>query len=78
MKIIDHKRWYRPMEMAADGLIQTRRSDNGTVGGNYKLILKLIKTKQLKAYNYGLTATPYYLVCEDEIERYHKSIVGAA
>lgn len=76
MKLILGKKWYRPTEIADKGLIQNSRGDASTPRGNYNFILELIKSGQLKANNYSAGVKAYYLVCEDEIERYHKEISG--
>lgn len=73
MKTLYGKTWYRPREIARQGLIK-----NSTGGeneeSNYNFILNLIRTNKLKAKDYGSGSTPYWLVSEDEIERYHNTV----
>lgn len=66
--------WYKPMEIAKQGLIQNSKADKGTVAGNYDFVLELIKSGRLQAKNYGKGAKPYYLVPEREILRYHETM----
>ena len=65
------KKWYKPREIARLGLIKNSvNSDNED--SNRHFILNLIKSGKLKAKNYGSNPDhPYFLVSEEEIERYH-------
>lgn len=67
------KEYYRPHEIAQLGLI-TNSTGGDNVASNYKHILQLIKTGNLKARNYGLGSRPYYMVKASEIERYRQEI----
>lgn len=72
MKIIEGQQWFKPMEIAELGLIQSSKGKRGTVAGNYNYVLKLIKSGRLGAKNYSaVEGKPYWLVPEDEIKRYH-------
>lgn len=67
-----NKEWYRPMEIAKLGMIQSRSGANNP-RGNYNLILNLIAAGKLKAKDYSTVgAKPYYMVHADEIERYRR------
>lgn len=74
MKKFYGKTWYRPMEIAKQGLIVNSKGDRSTVSGNYNFVLELIKTGRLRAKNYAKGDKPYWLVPESEIERYHKTL----
>ncbi len=73
------KKWYRPMEIAKLGLIKNSTGGDN-VNSNYVYILKLIKTGRVRAKNYsaGKTDMVYWLVPEDEIERYHQTVTKLA
>lgn len=73
MRIINQQKWLKPMEIAKQGLIQNT-TGHGTTKGNYHYIIGLIKSGRLRAKNVGRGQTPYYLVPEDEIKRYHDTI----
>lgn len=78
MKTIYGKRWYRPREIAKLGLIK-----NSTGGekenSNYAFILGLIKTGRLRAKDYSKgRKTSFWLVPEDEIQRYHDTVTKLA
>jgi len=70
MRKIEGKRWFRPREIAQEGLIKNSTGGDN-VESNYNFILNLIKSGRLAAKNYGMGNTPYWLVSEDEIKRYH-------
>lgn len=77
MKVIQGQKWYRPMEIAEQGLIQNSKGAEGTVAGHYHFVLELIKSDQLKAAKYSKRtrgSKPYWLVCETEIDRYHAEV----
>lgn len=74
MKTIYNKRWFTPMEIAKQGLIQSSKGANGTVAGNYNFVLELIKSGRIRAKNYAKGKKPYWLVPEDEIVRYHDTV----
>lgn len=77
MKILYGKKFYRPREIAEQGLITNSKGEAGTTESNYTRILSLIKTGELDARNYSRgKKLNYYLVCEDEIERYNRASVG--
>lgn len=69
MKTIYDKKWYRPSEIAELGLIKNSKGK-----ADYYFVLKLIKTKRLRAKNYANGKKPYWLVPEDEIARYHDTV----
>jgi general stress protein YciG len=67
--------WYKPMEIAKQGLIQSSKGESGSIAGHYNFVLELIKSDRLKAKNYTKgNGNPYYLVPESEIMRYHKTL----
>lgn len=71
MKLIQGKKWYRPAEIAEMRLI-TNSIDSQSVKSNYKFVLNLIATGQLRAKNYSIgSKMKYYLVPLSEIERYN-------
>lgn len=70
-KTLNGKVWLRPRDIAKAGLIKNS-TGNDSEGSNYFFILKLIKSGQLKAKNYGTKSRAYWLVSEDEIKRYHE------
>lgn len=74
MKVLYGKKWFRPREIAKLGLIKNSvGSDNED--SNRKYILKLIKSGKLLAKDYSATgAQPYWLVSQEEIDRYHKTV----
>lgn len=73
MKIRYGQKWFKPMEIARQGLIQNSKGSNGTVNGHYNFIIDLIKAGELKAKSYSRKGgKPYYLVPEAEIIRYHE------
>lgn len=75
MKTIHNKKWYKPREIAKLGLITSSAGDEGSISGNYKYIMNLINTGKLKAKDYSTTGKrPFWLVPEDEIERYHATL----
>ncbi len=74
MKTIPHQTWFKPMDIAKMGLIQSSKGNAGTLNGHYNFILDLIKAGQLKARNYSRGPRPYYLVSKKEIARYHENI----
>lgn len=74
MREIYGQRWFRPMEIAEQGLIKNSMGDRGTVAGHYDYVLELIKAGKLKAKNRGKGKKPYWLVPESEIERYHQTV----
>lgn len=74
MKTIYGKRWFTPMEIAKQGLIQNSKGDRATVSGNYNFVLELIKAGRLHAKNYAKGKKPYWLVPESEIVRYHDTV----
>lgn len=62
-------KWLRPREIARLGLIKnSKNSDNED--SNYFFILNLINTGRLKARDYSSKSRRYWLVSEEEIERY--------
>ena len=73
MKLQNGKKWYRPREIAALGLI--RNSTGGDKeSSNYNFILVQIKNGSLKARNYAAGSTrPYFLVSEQAIADYNKN-----
>lgn len=71
MRKIEGKKWLRPREIAVQGLIKNSTGGDN-VDSNYNFILNLIKAGKLKAKNYGLGATPYWLVSEDEVKRWNQ------
>lgn len=74
MKVLYKKRWFTPVEIAKQGLIQCSRGDKSTVSGNYAFVMRLIKTGRLKARNYSTgNVRQLFLVSEDQIEQYHKN-----
>lgn len=74
MKTINSKKWYRPREVAELGLIVNSTGGNN-VESNYNFILNLIKTGKLRAKDYSSgSKMHYWLVPEDEIERYHQTL----
>lgn len=75
MKTLYNKKWYKPMEIAKLGLIQSSKGDNGTVLGHYNYVLELIKSGRLRAKNYSNgKVRQNWLVPEDEIARYHETV----
>jgi hypothetical protein len=72
MKTLYGKKWYKPKEIAELGLIQNSKGDQGKISGHYDFIIELIKSGRLKANNYSNGKRPYYLVSEDEINRYNE------
>lgn len=74
MRTIYGQRWYKPMEIAKQGLIQSSKGDEGTLWSHYYYIIRLINTGRLEAKNYSKGARPYYLVPQSEIERYHGTL----
>lgn len=72
MRTLYNKRWYRPREVARLGLIKNSTGGDNE-NSNYAFILSLIQSGKLKAKDYSKTgSTPYYLISETEIERYHR------
>ena len=70
MRILYGKQWYRPREIAELGLILNSRGKS-----DYNFILELIKSGRLRAKNYSTgKVRQYWLVPEDEIERYHDTV----
>jgi len=65
---INPERWYRPREIAQNNWICNSKGK-----GDYYLVLKLIRKNRLRARDFGLGKTPYYLVCGSEIIRYIES-----
>ncbi len=75
MKVAYGKKWYTPMDIAKQGLIQNSKGDKSTVSGNYNYVMQLIKSGRLRAKNYSTgKKLPNYLVPADEIERYHNTV----
>lgn len=71
MREISGQRWYRPREIAKQGLIKNS-SGNDNASSNYVFIITLIKDGKLRAKNYGRNPKhPYWLVPDSEIRRYH-------
>jgi hypothetical protein len=64
---------HRPRDIARLGLIKNSTGGNNE-DSNYFFILNLIKTGRLKARNYGSKSRSYWLVSEDEIERYKQEV----
>lgn len=72
MKILHGKVFYRPREIAERGLITNSKGGDASIDSNYTYILSLIRDGKLKAKNYSRgTKMAYYLVPEDEIERFN-------
>lgn len=69
MKTINNVKWYRPREIAQQGLIKNT-VDSDSEASNYKYILQLIQDGKLKARNYGRGSAPYYLISETSIKKY--------
>lgn len=74
MRTLYGQRWFKPMDIAKQGLIQNSKGDAGTVSGNYDFVLELIAAGRLKAKNYGKGSRPYWMVPESEIVRYHDTV----
>lgn len=74
MRTIYGKRWFRPREIARLGLI--RNSTGGdNEDSNYNFVLELIKSGRLRAKDYSSsTKRHFWLVPEDEIQRYHDTV----
>lgn len=71
MKTLHGKTWYRPREIARQGLIKNSTGGDNEES-NYNYILNLIKSGRLKAKDYSTgTKMHYWLVSADEIGRYH-------
>jgi len=70
VKQIEKERWYKPREIAKNGWI--RPPFGKTEFSAYLYVLKLIKTRKLKAKNVGLGQTPYFVVKGDEIVKFIK------
>lgn len=66
-----NRKYYKPREIARLGLI-TNSTGGHNVESNYNFILKLIKSGKLKAKNYSVGPTPYWLVSIDEINRWNQ------
>lgn len=66
---IDHKKWYRPREIAALGVITNSRGNP-----SYDRVLELIKSGELKAKDYSLKSkqgsNPYFLVLGEDLVTY--------
>lgn len=72
MKILYGKVFYRPREIAERGLITNSKGGDASIESNYTYVLSLIRDGKLKAKNYSRgKKLNYYLVPEDEIERYN-------
>lgn len=74
MKTLYGQKWYKPMEIAQRGLIQSSKGDRGSVAGHYNFVIELIKSGRLRAKNYSKGDKPYYLVPDSEIARYHDTV----
>jgi hypothetical protein len=72
MRKINNKKWYRPREIAEQGLIKNSTGGDN-VESNYNFILVQIRNGNLKGKNYSEGSVPYWLVCEDAIRDYHKA-----
>lgn len=72
MKTYRGQRWYRPSEIARLGLIQNSKGEAGSTRSHYYYVIRLINAGKIKAKNYGHGKTPYYLISETEIQRYHE------
>lgn len=71
MKTLYGQRYYKPREIAKLGLIRNSTGGNSE-HGNYAFVIMLIKTGRLKARTYNAGGkTPYYLVAESSIRKYH-------
>jgi hypothetical protein len=71
MRKIEGKKYYKPREIAQLGLIKNSTGGDN-VESNYNFILNLIRSGKLTAKNYSMGATPYWLVSEDAIAKYHE------
>lgn len=72
MKMLYGKVFYRPREIAERGLITNSKGGDATIDSNYTYVLSLIRDGKLKAKNYSRgKKLNYYLVPEDEIERFN-------
>lgn len=75
MKTIRGKKWYRPREIADAAMITNSRGEEGSPAGRYAYVLRLIRSGRLAAKNYSTgDKVPYWLVPEDEIERYNRMV----
>lgn len=76
MKTLYNKKWYTPREIAKLGMIKNSTGGD-KLNSNHMFILKLIHSGRLRAKNYSSgTKRPFWLVPEDEIERYHKELTN--
>ena len=71
MKIARNKKWYRPKEIAELGLIKNSTGGDN-VSSNYDFILSMIRSGKLVAKDYCTTQRHYYLISEEEIERFNR------
>jgi len=70
MRTIYGKKWYKPSEIAKLGLILNSKGK-----GDYNFVLNLIKSGRLRAKDYSNgKKVSYWLVPEDEIDRYHNTV----
>lgn len=76
MTTLKGKKFYRPREIAELGLIKNSTGGDN-IESNYNFILVQIKKGRLEARNYSEgDKIPYWLVSEEAIRKYHKSLSG--
>ena len=69
---LDKNPWLKPSDIAKRSLIR-----NSVGKGDYRYVIRLIKSNKLKARNWAMTGDkPYWLVHTDEITRYNKELIN--